>query len=225
MTERTREYFERTFKLAYAKTLKTVGYWQLPVIPPCTILPKGVVGFDQIKHKTPRDLFVHFHCWDDRFERIWASSERDIALLAQFSGLFMPDFSLFSDMSPADCIHNLRRCRIMHMWYLDNGFDVMPSAKWWDEESLELCLAGLPRHSLISISNVGVRSDQKSMHIFRTGYERVCKVLDPPAILLYGSRLNECYSGPPIFFYQNTHHSGEGCSYLNQEQLQLIKEA
>ena len=48
MTDKTKRYFDRMFKLPFAKSLEKAGKWQLPVIPPCRILPKGVVAYDQI---------------------------------------------------------------------------------------------------------------------------------------------------------------------------------
>ena len=100
----------------------------------------------------------------------------------------------------------------------------MPAAKWWSVESLEHCFDGLPKHSLISVSNVGTVRNNDGDHIFRIGYERMLEVLDPEGIILYGSIPKIPYPGPKPYFLQNTHHSGEGLSYLDIEQQQLTEE-
>ena len=78
-----------------------------------------------------------------------------------------------------------------------------------------------PRSSLPNFPPFDPNSDR----LFNLGLCRVRDVLDPIAIVLYGRRLKGPFDGPPILFYQNSHYTGDGCSYLNTEQLQLIKEA
>ena len=224
MTDKTIRYFDRKFKLPFAKSLDRAGDWQLPVIPPCHILPKGVVAYDQIKVSTPRDLFVVFHCWDDRIENTWIDSESAIKKLSRFNGVFMPDFSMLTDMDFPLCVYNLWRCRVLARWFLENEIEVLPSAKWWNEKSLEHCFDGLPKHSLISVSNVATVRSRECDRLFRIGYERMLQVLDPAGVILYGSIPRIPYPGPKPYFFQNTHHSGEGLSYLGIEQQQLKEE-
>ena len=224
MTHKTLRYFEKNFWASYAMRHAKSGPWQLLSVPPCYIQPKGVVGFDQIKRNTPRDLFVHTHGWDNIFERFWRSPKRDLPLLLDFAGMFTPDFSQFRDFDFPLCLWNLRRNRILANWFLENEIEVLPSASWWDESSLDHCLDGLPKRSIIEVSNVNTRKDPQSDRIFDLGLKRVRDVLDPLAIVLYGNRLEKPFDGPPILYYQNSHYTGNGCSYLNQEQLQLTKE-
>lgn len=170
------------------------------------------------------DLFVHTHGWDNVFERFWRNPKKDLTLLVGFAGMFTPDFSQFRDFDFPLCLWNLRRNRILANWFLENEIEVLPSASWWDESSLDHCLDGLPKRSIIEVSNVNTRKDPQSDRIFDLGLKRVRDVLDPLAIVLYGNRLEKPFDGPPILYYQNSHYTGNGCSYLNQEQLQLMKE-
>ena len=222
MQKRTRRYFDSHFKASYVMTHERAGPWQLLTLPPYDIVPKGVVAFDQIRSGTPRDLFVHFHCWDDAFERLCQFREKDMSLIGEFRGAFPPDWSQFTDFDFGLNLWNLRRNRIIANCMLENGIDILPAATWWDEASLEHCLDGLPQHSLIEVSNVNTRGSLESKRLFNVGLRRVRDVLDPLAIILYGSPLEEPFDGPQVLFYQNSHHTGNGCSYLNQEQLQLI---
>ena len=225
MQERTRRYFDEKFQVSYVMTHEKTGPWQLLTLPAYDIVPKGMVAFDQIRANTPRDLFVHFHGWDDGFERLWRMGSKDISLLCEFHGALPPDWSQFTDFDFGLNLWNLRRNRIIANVMIESGIDVLPAATWWDEASLEHSLDGLPRHSLIEVSNVNTREDPNSDRLFNLGLCRVRDMLDPIAIVLYGRRLKTPFDGHPILFYQNSHYTGNGCSYLNQEQLQLIKEA
>ena len=225
MTEKTLNYFDRQFWASYAMRHEKVGPWQLPTVRPCYTVPKGVTGFDQLRPKTPRNLFVHWHSWDNEFETIWRNPQKHLRRLQEFPGIFMPDFSQFSDFDFPLCLWNLRRNRLLGNWYWENDVEVMPCATWWDEYSLEHCLDGLPKRSLIEVSNVNTCHTLESERIFEMGLNKVRDVLDPLAIILYGKRLKRPFDGPPILFFQNSHYTGNGCSYLNEEQLQLIKEA
>jgi len=222
MTEKTRRYFESAYKLSYVNGMgDKVGRWKLPALPPCHVLPKGFVGFDQIKKDTPRDLTVHFHCWDDQEERFWLKTEKYLPLIDQFASAVMPDFSTFTDMAPAENLRNLYRSRVLARKMIDYGIIVLPSATWWDEESVDICLEGLPIGSLLEISNVGTSCSENGKRIFRYGVNRVMEMLKPSRIVLYGHRPDETFRNIPYEFCQNTHYSGTGMSYLNHEQLQL----
>ena len=205
-------------------THEKAGPWQLLTVPAYDVVPKGLVSFDQIRSNTPRDLFVHFHCWDNTFERLWNPSASDLSLLCEFHGVLPTDWSQFTDFDFGLNLWNLRRNRILANVLRENGLDVLPAATWWDESSLEHSLDGLPQHSLIEVSNVNTRCDPKSERLFDFGLHKVRDVLDPLAIILYGNPLRKPFDGPPIFFYQNSHYTSNGCSYRNQEQLQLIEE-
>ncbi len=224
MRDRTKRYFDKRFHVSYVMAHAKAGPWQLLTLPPYDVVPKGVVAFDQIRAKTPRDLFVHFHCWDDTFERLWEFDNRDVSLIDEFHGVMPTDWSQFTDFDFGLNVWNLRRNRIIANMLLESGIDVMPAATWWDEASLEHSLDGLPRHSIIEVSNVNTKRTPECERLFEIGLYRVRDVLDPIAIALYGRPLTKTFDGPPILFYQNSHYTGNGCSYLNHEQLQLITE-
>lgn len=225
MLDRTRRFFDIKYHVSYAMAHEKAGPWQLLTLPPYDIIPKGLVAFDQIRSNTPRDLFVHFHCWDNMFERFWQPRKKDLSLLGEFHGALPIDWSMFTDFDFGLNLWNLRRNRIIANVLLENGIDVLPAATWWDDNSLEHSLDGLPHHSLIEVSNVNTHGDPERNRLFNLGLNRVRDVLDPLAIVLYGSPLTQPFDGPPILFYQNSHYTGNGCSYLNQEQFQLVKEA
>jgi len=207
MTEKTRRYFERHFKMPFVKTLSKAGPFGLPVLSPCTEIPRGLVGCDEIRGSTRRDLFVHCHTTDDRLEKFWLDMEKYIPLLSEFRGVYPPDFSQFSDMDVAACIWNLYRLRVTASLFAANGLQVLPIATWWGRDSFEICFDGLPRKSIIGVSTVGTIRRTECRQIFREGYSEMIKRLDPEVVVLYGGRPPFELPGPKTVCFANTHHA------------------
>ena len=63
--------------------------------------------------------------------------------------------------------------RLLGNWYWENDVEVMPCATWWNEYSLEHCLDGLPRRSLIEVSNVNTCHTPESERVFEMGLNKV----------------------------------------------------
>ena len=207
MTDNTRRYFERHFKMPFVKTLPKAGWLGLPILKPCNEIPRGLVGCDEIRPSTSRDLFVHCHTTDDKLEKFWLDFERHIPLLVEFRGVYPPDFSQFSDMDAAACIWNLYRLRVTASMFAAYGLQVMPIATWWGRESFDICFDGLPKNSVIGVSTVGAIKDPKCRRIFCEGYPEMVKRLSPDVVVLYGGRPPIDLSGPKTVCFANTHYA------------------
>ena len=66
---------------------------------------------------------------------------------------------------------------------------------WGDEESFDYCFLGIPKHSTVAVSTVGVTNDaewnDKNDSLFRKGYEEMMERLEPETVILYGSEVED----------------------------------
>lgn len=69
--------------------------------------------------------------------------------------------------------------------------NVIPDVVWGDKESYEYCFLGIPKHSTVAVSTVGVSNDaewnNKEDSLFLDGYNEMMNRLEPTTVILYGS--------------------------------------
>ena len=91
-------------------------------------------------------------------------------------------------------IYNIYRNRWCGRFWQDNGVNVIPTVTWSDEDSLEYCLDGIPKHSTIAISTMGEGRWGKWKSL-KSYWNYVIDTLEPKTILLYGKDLSNDLSG------------------------------
>lgn len=218
MTQETKRYFERYFKMPFVKTLPKTGTLGLPVLPRCTEIPKGLVCFDEIKPETSRKMFLHCHTTDEKIERLWLDPDRHLTKFSEFQGIYPPDFSQFTDMDPAASIWNLYRLRVLASIFATE-MQVMPIATWSTPDSYSYTFDGLPLKSIIGVSTVGVLRRRESREYFISGYAEMVKRLDPELVILYGGRPQFELPGPQTIWFPNSHYA-----WANEAQMSLFGE-
>ena len=71
---------------------------------------------------------------------------------------------------------------------------MIPDVVWGDEESYNYCFDGLPQHSTVAVSSVGVANDgewnDKEDSLFRKGYNEMLNRLKPTAVIFYGTAVD-----------------------------------
>lgn len=218
VTQETKRYFERYFKMPFVKTLPKVGPLGLPALPRCSEIPKGLVCFDEIKPETSRKMFLHCHTTDEKIEKLWLDPDRHLAKFAEFRGIYPPDFSQFTDMDPVASIWNLYRLRVLASIFATEML-VMPIATWSTPDSYLYTFDGLPRKSIIGVSTVGVLRRRESREFFIAGYAEMVKRLDPELVVLYGGMPKFKLPGPETVWFPNSHYA-----WANEEQMKLFGE-
>lgn len=161
----------------------------IPMLKPCNTIPSGLVQFgigkkilDDIK---PEDrVAMHFFLDDYRFERVWKNPLKYSAYPLKSGIALTPDFSIWSDMPLALQIYNTYRNRLIGALWQAMGIDVIPTISWTHPFN-DLCLDGVPKHSTIAISLVGV--SDKDHKYFMHGLNKICEKLEPQNIVCYGS--------------------------------------
>jgi len=197
----TRIQEQNILNLVYAQ-FPGVGEYDIPEMLPTHIdnlqdIP--LQGFNYaLKEKHPENIGVHFFLHDYQFERVWNYPDRYTEILKKFSFVLSPDFSPYADMPKVLKAYNVYRNRWCGRYWQDFGIDVIPTVTWSDDESLDYCLDGIPKHSTIAISTMGEGRWAKWQSLKRN-WDYVMTKLEPETVLLYGKDLSKELSGNIVF--------------------------
>lgn len=169
------------------------GFYQMPMIHPTQHVPKGFIGFNYVLNKGDTSKCVHFFLDDYQFERIWNSPQQYIEKLKAYDSVLTPDFSLYLDMPNAMKIWNTYRSRLIGQMCQREGIEVIPTVSWGDADTFDYCFDGLPKHSVVAISTIGVKRDVEQFEIWKNGVDKMIEMLEPSAIIVYGGALEHDY--------------------------------
>jgi len=75
-------------------------------------------------------------------------------------------------------------------YWQNYGLNIYPNVTWSLPDSYEYSVAGLPRHSVISINSMGVPKYDFSISLWLQGYRYMVDTLEPTMILRYGPKIN-----------------------------------
>lgn len=154
-----------------------------------------IQGFNYaLKEKNPENIGVHFFLHDYQFERVWNYPDRYLSVLSRFRFVLSPDFSPYANMPRALKIYNVYRNRWCGRFWQDNDITVIPTITWSDADSLQYCLDGVPKHSIIAISTMGEGRWAKWQSL-KSNWDFVIDILQPEQILLYGKDLSKELKG------------------------------
>lgn len=156
-------------------------------------------GFNYaLKEQHPENIGVHFFLHDYQFERVWKYPDRYTECLSKFAYVLSPDFSPYADIPKALKIFNIYRKMWCGRYWQEHGLKVIPTITWGNDEDLEWCLEGVPKHSTIAISTMG-EGRWANFNSLKSNWQRIVDKLEPETILLYGKDLSKELSGNIVF--------------------------
>ena len=142
----------------------------------------------------PQDYIAHFYYDDYKFMSAWRDPKKYIDRLQEFKAVVSPDFSLYIDFPIALQILSCYRRQWCGAYWQSMGIDVIPDVIWGRKDSYDFCFEGIPKHSTVAISTVGVKRDKEWNNekdsLFRDGYNEMLKRLEPTTILFYGDMID-----------------------------------
>lgn len=214
---------ERTAYLNCEKRIFDIdNKYGFPHIESCNVDLENaqLIGFNfALNEKHPDDKIVHFYLDDYQFIRVWNNPDRYVPILQKFKAVLTPDFSMYIDFPKALQIYTRYRTQWLGAYWQEAGIKVIPTINWSDEESFEWCFDGLPRHSLVSISNIGGFSTKEVKDHWILGYKKALEVLQPTEILMWGTKraeIEEIKFNGKITFFNNKF-------YKKFDQMRKIK--
>lgn len=167
--------------------------------------PDELQGFNYAK-STPdeqkRGIGCHFFIDDYQFERVWARPSAYLGALGGYDCVLTPDFSLYMDMPGAMQQWNRYRSAALGHYWAENGLTVVPTLSWAQPSSYEFCFKGIPKHSTVATSTVGVARDKEAQKVWRDGMREAMKCLEPSRVLLYGKNIGFDFGGCEVVEYK-----------------------
>ena len=167
--------------------------------------PRELQGFNYAKTTKAADkadLGCHFFIDDYQFERLWQRPERYLDVLRPYQCVLTPDFSLYMDMPDAMQEWNRYRSAALGWYWAQNGITVIPTLSWAQPSSYRFCFNGIPKHSTVATSTVGVARDKDAQKIWHDGMREAMKRLEPSRVLLYGKNIGFDFGGCEVVEYK-----------------------
>lgn len=169
------------------------------------VVPERLQGFNYAK-STPRDakrgLGCHFFIDDYQFERVWADPVGYEQSLKGYDAVLTPDFSLYMDMPLPMLRWNVYRSRAVGLIWQRDGLPVVPTLSWAGTESYTFCFDGIPRHSTVATSTVGVALDKDAQKVWHDGMREAMRRLEPSRVLLYGKNIGFDFGDCEVVEYE-----------------------
>ena len=89
---------------------------------------------------------------------------------------------------------------------------MVPTLSWAQPESYAFCFEGVPRHSTVATSTVGVKGDTDALAVWMDGMREAMRRLEPSRVLLYGGAVGFDFGDAEVVHYKNsvTERMGNG---------------
>ena len=91
------------------------------------------------------------------------------------------------DMPYSMQLWNIFRSRTIGAWLQQQGIKVIPNIRFGDTRTFDCCCDGISKHSVIAIGSLGCLKVKAYRPTFEAGIEHVARLLQPEAIVFYGS--------------------------------------
>jgi hypothetical protein len=171
----------------------------IPALKPCSFEPTSLEAWHDPRSRrraAKNGGAIHFFLDDYRFERVWAHPETALDRVLEVGAALTPDFSLWPEMPLVAQIWQVYRSRWCGAYWQHHGVQVIPTAQWSTEESYDFAFDGLPRHSTIAVSSVGVMQNKQSQQRYRAGLLELVTRCEPTLLVSYGPMPPNCADLP-----------------------------
>lgn len=184
-----------------------VGEYDVPELQPVKELPviNKWIEFEYAKNKRIKSSSEGVHCFqeDFKFESVWTFPDRYLDTLKNYACVCTPDFSTHINFPRAVQIFNHYRTQWIGAYWQVNGLTVIPTVQWSTPDSYEWCFDGMPKESIVAVSNIGANQSRVSKEYFQQGYNEMLKRLEPIKILFYSNSYPENFNGNIHFIKYN----------------------
>lgn len=106
------------------------------------------------------------------------------------------------DMPDAMQEWNRYRSAALGWYWAQNGITVVPTLSWAQPSSYKFCFKGIPKHSTVATSTVGVARDKDAQKVWHDGMREAMKRLEPSCVLLYGKNIGFDFGGCEVIEYK-----------------------
>ncbi len=168
------------------------------------IIPKPEINLDRLgdglflqgfqncgsKDQNCKDKIVHFYLYDRQLEPLYSKPRKYIPKLGKYYAVRTPDFSRYDERDRFGIINATYKNRYLGALWSLYGRNVIPTIGWTNPDSFDVCFEGVEQGSIVSISTLGVHSDQSSIQEFLCGYKARREKISPSSIICLGDHVD-----------------------------------
>ena len=185
---------KNVFENQEKRQFDTENWYGIPTMQPTQTAGDKLLRFCDFNQVEDHENYIaHFYYDDFKFIAAWREPDKYIEKLKQFKAIISPDFSLYTDFPRALQILSCYRRQWCAAYWQEQGLDVIPDVVWGDAESYKFCFLGIPKHSTVAVSTVGVSRDEEWNNekdsLFVKGYNEMMDRLEPTTVILYGDEI------------------------------------
>ena len=178
------------FCLKICECCNFTSTWQMPIVhsvQDMKILEYEIMGYDRISNTHRSSYGTHFYCADNKILSSLRSALRVYDRIKRQPFVIGPDFSIKMNMLLAQKLMNSFAGKLITAWYQYMGTTAVANVAWADINLIEAYLDGYPKNSIIAINSTGIARSKRATENWLAGYKYVIEVLNPIAIIRYGS--------------------------------------
>ncbi|CAB4567629.1 unannotated protein [freshwater metagenome] len=179
---------------------QTEGPWEIPMLArvPRERIPEHLVAFNDLGRSPDRATTgVHFFRHDETFAKLLACPAKYGPKFSEFQCVLTPDITLGAGMNPWMKARRVAYSRMTGVIWQTRGLVVIPTLRWNSINDLELVCSGVPKRSVIAVSNYGSRRDADLRHAFESGLPQVIERVDPSGLIVFGDTRGRAFSDIP----------------------------
>ncbi len=143
-----------------------------------------------IKDKNAQYKIVQPFKYDKDLERQYNNAITKLPILVRYYAIPTLDFSMHKGMMEAQIIDATFRNRWSGVFVQANGYSkVIVTVGWVDENTYDICFAGIEDGTVLMISTLGVNNNE-SIEDFKNGYFEMRKRFPNSKVICVGDRLS-----------------------------------
>lgn len=161
-------------------------------------IPKNLVSIQKANITKNKRSYIHFYTHDQYFRSVLKHADKWIPLFQTFDGVITPDPSFKIDKGRWFVVRSVWVSRAIGCYLQKKGIPVIPNVRWGRPNSYDFCFLGIPKHSVVAISTVGVikkcKEDNNELRtIFKDGLKEMLVRLEPSHVIVYGRMPNDIF--------------------------------
>lgn len=196
------------FNSYLVRTAKYAGEEEFPSIRSCNEIPNKIIPFSVAMKSNYEDYdcWVCFYELDYLFMRFWRNPRKYLPKIKKFKGVISCDFSLYANMPLVMQKYHIYMGRALANWLIENGVKVIPNVRLGDERTYKFGFDGLYKGDVIAIGTIGTTKRTEERKLIVAAIKKTIEVLEPAAIVIYGSlpnEIKESYPNVKFHIYEN----------------------
>lgn len=161
---------------------------------------------------------VHSFLFDDSLEKEYNNPMKFLQKISGYYGATSLDFSMHPGMNEWSIIQATAKSRWFGRYLQSYGIKIYPTVGWVDENTYDICFAGLRDGSIFFISTLGVNNEE-CRPLFLKGLQELRKRFPNSMQICVGQNITGIPSDVCVIPYEDTFVGKKQLSQRNQMRL------